>query len=88
MYENLYHVALHTNVYFYTRSITDLFFFKDRFLDKMYKVLWEVNSVVMMGWQTKVGRSMKSDANTKQYCYRTIILMTTDVFGSPTLTQN
>ena len=45
----------------------------------MYNVLWEVNTVVMMVWQTKVGRSMKIDANTKQYCYRAIILMTTDV---------
>ena len=54
----------------------------------MYNVLWEVNTVVMMVWQTKVGRSMKIDANTKQYCYRAIILMTTDVLGSQTFTQN
>ena len=51
-------------------------------------IIWQVNTVVIMGWQTKVGRSKRNDANTKQYCYREITLMITDGLGSQTLIQN
>ena len=40
------------------------------------------------GLQTKVGWSKRNHANTKQYCYRVITSLTTDVLGSQTLTQN